>query len=336
MAVTIQDIAEYLEIAPSTVSKALNNYPHISHETKMRVIDASQALGYVPSAAARNLRLKRTEKIGFSFSFPFQWISDYVSGLIAGAVTAAEQQGYNLTIYPSKEDQVDQLRKICRAGEVDGILLLGRQQMANTTIPFLKNEGIPFVVVGRWVEDETLSFVKSDDPCGAFAITKHLIEMGHRRIGFTMRPSMGATSRDRFSGYKQALEEANIPLDESIIVTTMIEEGSGYEAMNALLDLPNPPTAVFAIHDLVAIECLQATTDRGMKVPDDIAIAGFDNWRSSLTSNPPITTIDPPLHEMGYQAMKSLLTQIKYPNSLPERKTLPATLIVRGSTNKTL
>ncbi len=336
MAVTIQDIAKYLDIAPSTVSKALNNYPHISLETKTRVLDASHELGYVPSAAARNLRRKRTEKIGFSFSFPFQWISDYVSGLIAGAVMAAEKQGYNLTIYPSNEDQIDQLRKICRAGEVDGILLLGRQQMANTTIPLLKEEGIPFVVVGRWVEDETLSFVKPDDPNGAFVITNHLIEMGHRRIGFTIRPSMGVTSRDRFSGYQKALENAGILLDEDLIVTTMMEEGSGYKAMNTLLDLPDPPTAVFAIHDMVAIECLQAAKDRGLRVPDDIAIAGFDNWRVSLTSKPPLTTINPPLEEMGFQAMSILLNKIQNPEQNAIRKILPVEIVTRQSTKKRL
>ena len=334
MAITIQDIAKYLDIAPSTVSKALNDYPHISAETKTRVLDASDELGYVPSAAARNLRRKRTEKIGFSFSFPFQWISDYVSGLISGAVMAAEKKGYNLTIYPSNEDQVSQLRKITRAGEVDGILLLGRQQMAHTTIPLLKDEGIPFVVVGRWVEDETISFVKPDDPKGAFTITNHLIEMGHRRIGFTIRPSVGATSRDRFSGYKKALEMANIPLDESLIVTTMMEEGSGYKAMNKLLDLPDPPTAVFAIHDRVAIECLQAVKDRGLKVPDDIAIAGFDNWRVSLTSIPPLTTINPPLEEIGFQAMSILLNKIQNPEQPAIRKVLPVELHTRQSTNK--
>ena len=334
MAVKIQDIAQHLNLAPSTVSKALNGYPHISEETRNRVIEACDELGYVPSAAARNLRRRRTDKIGFSFSFPFPLMSDYVSGLIAGAVTAAEQQGYNLTLYPLKDDQVKQLTQICRAGEVDGFLLLGRPQMAQTTIPLLKQEGIPFVVMGRWAEDMDISFVKADDPSGALAVTNHLIALGHRRIGFTTRPSMGATSRDRFAGYQQALQEADIPFDESLVVETSFEANSSYQAMNQLLDLADPPTAVFAIHDLVAIECLQAAKDRGLTTPNDIAIAGFDNWRASLTCHPPLTTIHPPLEQMGQHAMEILLAQVANPTLPAQRLILPVELIVRQSTMK--
>ena len=294
MAVTIQDIAQHLQIAPSTVSKALNGYKHISAETRTRVQDAANSLGYVPSAAARNLRRQRTDKIGFSFSVPVPLMSDYVSGLIIGAVTAAEEQGFNLTLYPSMDDQMKQLRQICRAREVDGLLLFGRPQMAQTTQPILEQESIPFVVVGRSVENPDVSFVKSDDPAGAYAITKHLIEQGHRRIAFTTRPSMGITSRDRFGGYQQALSEAGIELDEALIVSTSFEADSGYYAMNQLLDLPEPPTAVFAIHDMVAVDCLRAARERGLRVPDDIAIAGFDDWRISLTTDPPLTTVRPP------------------------------------------
>lgn len=332
MAVTIQDIAKHLNLAPSTVSKALNDYPHISTATKTRVLTIADELGYHPSAAARNLRRRRTDKIGFSFSFPFHLMSEYASGLIAGAVTAAEKQGYNLTLYPLMDDQVKQLRQICRAGEVDGLLLLGRPQMAETTIPLLRQEGVPFVVVGRWVEDPHVSFVKPDDPKGAYEVTQHLISQGHQRIGFTTRPLMGATSRDRFAGYQQALREANIPLDESLVVPTTFEPESSYGAMTQLLDLAEPPTAVFAIHDLVAIECLRAIQERGLRVPDDIAIAGFDDWRVSLTSQPPLTTTQPPLVDMGFQAMNILLQRIADTTLPAARITLPVELIVRQST----
>ena len=332
MAVTIQDIARHLNLAPSTVSKALNDYPHISTATKNRVLEAAQRLDYVPSATARNLRRRRTEKIGFSFSFPFSVMSDYVSGLIAGAVTAAEKQGYNLTLYPLLDDQLKQLTQICRSREVDGLLLLGRPQMALTTLPLLKKEGIPFVVVGRWVEDPDISFVKANDPEGAFAITTHLIAMGHRRIAFTLRPHVGAISRDRFSGYRKALSAAEIPLDDELVVETSFAPDSGYMAMNRLLDLAEPPTAVFAIHDLVAVECLRAATDRGLRIPDDIAIAGFDNWRVSLTTHPPLTTVHPPLEEIGLRAMETLLAHVADPNQPSRRLILPVELVVRRST----
>ena len=334
MAVTIQDIAQYLKLAPSTVSKVLNGYPHVSDQTRSRVLDAADELNYFPSTAARNLRRQRTEKIGFSFGFPVPLMADYVSGIIIGAISAAELQGYNLTLYPSMDDQVSQLTKICRSREVDGILLFGRPQMAETTIPLLQNEGMQFVVVGRPVDDPNVSFVKSDDPKGALEITRHLIEQGHRRIAFTTRPEIGVTSRDRFAGYAKALEEAGIELDEKLVIPTTLNPDSGYHAMFQLLDLDNPPTAVFAIHDLVAIECLRAIRERGLSIPHDIAIAGFDNWRASLAASPPITTTDPPLHDIGFKSMKILLDRLAQPQLPAERLFLPANLVIRESTMK--
>lgn len=179
MTVTIQDIARHLNIAPSTVSKALNDYPHISAEMRARVLAASDELGYAPSAAARNLRRKRTDKIGFAFSVPVPLMSDYVSGIIIGAVAAAEKHGYNLTLYSSNDNQVQQLTQLSRAREVDGLLVLsGRAQMEQRLLPALQKVGVPFVVVGRYVEDESVSFVKADDPTGAYAVTQHLIKQG--------------------------------------------------------------------------------------------------------------------------------------------------------------
>lgn len=332
MAITIQDIAQHLKLAPSTVSKVLNGYPHVSEQTRMRVLGAADELNYFPSTAARNLRRQRTEKIGFSFAFPVPTMADYVSGMVIGAISAAELKGYNLTLYPSMDDQVSQLIKICRSREVDGILLFGRPKMAETTIPLLQKEGMPFVVVGRPVDDPTVSFVKSDDPKGALEVTRHLIAQGHTRIAFTTRPEVGVTSRDRFTGYAQALEEAGVPLDDELVIPTTLEADSGYYAMQQLLDLEDPPTAVFAIHDLVAIECVRAIKERGLRIPKDIAIAGFDNWRASLAESPPITTVDPPLHEIGFKAMDILLDRLAKPSSASTRLSLPVNLIVRAST----
>jgi DNA-binding LacI/PurR family transcriptional regulator len=332
MSVTIEDIAQQLGIAVSTVSKALNDYADVSQETKDRVLAAASQLDYHPSAAARNLRRRRTDKIGFSFSFPVSLMSDYISRLITGAVAAAEQQGFNLILYPLLVDQVKQLTQICRAREVDGLLLLGRAHMEQTTIALLKQEDIPFVVVGRRVESPEVSYVTPDHAAGALAITRHLIDLGHRRIAFTTRPELGITSRDRLASYKQALIEAGIAYDESLVVPTSTEPGHDYAAMNSLLDLPHPPTAVFAIHDTVALECLRAAADRGLQVPEDVAIAGFDDWRASLTSQPPLTTVHPPLPEIGLRATEILLAHVADPNLPPERVTLPVELVIRQST----
>ena len=159
-----------------------------------------------------------------------------------------------------------------------------------------------------------------------------MIELGHKRIAFVSRPAIGITNRDRFASYKQALSEADIPFDEKLVVPTSLEPNSGIQAMNILLDLPDPPTAVFAIHDLVAIECLRAAKERGLRVPDDVAIAGFDDWRASLTTDPPLTTIHPPLEEIGRKATEILLARVADRSLPPERVVLPVEIIVRQST----
>jgi LacI family transcriptional regulator len=331
MAVTIQDIAQHLNLATSTVSKALNNYPDVSQQTKARVIEVARELGYYPSAPARNLRRRRTDKIGFLFSFPITAISEYVSKLITGAIIAAEKEGYNLILYPLLEDQLENLTRICRAREIDGLLVLNRAGI-DQILAVLEQEAIPFVLVDRRAEQPDISFVSSDHYHGALLIMRHLVGLGHKRIGYTSRPLLGITSRDRLAGYKQVLEEAGIPFDESLVVPTDTDLRSGYHAMNRLLDLPDPPTAVFAIHDLIAIECLRAATDRGLRVPEDVAIVGFDDWHFSESTKPPLTSVRIPLTEIGRLATETVLACVSDNNPSPVRQILPVELVVRQST----
>jgi LacI family transcriptional regulator len=331
MAVTIQDIAQHLNLAVSTVSKALNNYPDVSQQTKDRVIEVARDFGYYPSAPARNLRRRRTDKIGFLFSFPITVISEYVSKLITGAIIAAENEGYNLILYPLLENQLENLTRICRAREIDGLLVLNRAGI-DQTLAVLEQEAIPFVLVDRRAEQADISFVSSDHYRGALLIMRHLIGLGHKRIGYTSRPLLGITNRDRLTGYKQVLKEAELPFDETLVVPTDTDLHSGYDAMNSLLDLPDPPTAVFAIHDLIARECLKAATDRGLRVPEDVAIVGFDNWHFSESTRPPLTSVHTPQTEIGQLATETLLAHVTEPNRLPVRLKLPVELIVRQST----
>lgn len=331
MSVTIDDISKQLGLSISTVSKALNNYTDISQETKNRVLEAAQEMGYHPSAAARNLRRRRTDKVGFLFSFPVTTISEYAAKLITGAIIAAEQADYNLILYPVLNNQFDQLTRICRTREVDGLLLISRANMDQISA-IMRDETMPYVVIGRRAEQPDVSYINLDYINGAINVVSHLISLGHRRIAYTTRPALGITSRDRLQGYKQALQAANIPFDESLVIPTNLEPKSGYHAMNQLLDLPNPPTAIFAIHDLVAIECLQAIQDRGLRVPDDIAVVGFDDWSLCLTTKPPLTSVRTPLTDMGQQAMAALVDQINKTSQSIIQKTLPVELIVRQST----
>ncbi len=330
MSITIKDISKKLGISVSTVSKALNGYPDVSENTRTRILEMARELDYHPNLAAQSLRRGRTSKIGLLINNPLAFVSEYITEVISGAALTAEQRGNNLILYTTAVTHPNELRRICRAREVDGLILIF--EPLPDAIAVLKSENMPFIVFGRRVEEPGVSFVALDNCAGAYALTQHLIEQGHRRIGFTTRPILGTLSEDRFRGYKQALVEADIPLHPELIVETTIEELSGYKAMNAFLDLPEPPTAVFTFYDLMAANALDAAQDRGLRVPEDVAIAGFDGLRSSLITKPRITTVQQPLNVMGQRAMELLFTRIEDNSQPPVSEIFPIELIIRQST----
>jgi LacI family transcriptional regulator len=330
MPVTIDEISRHLGVSVSTVSKALNDYNDVSPTTKRRVLEAASDLGYHPSAAARNLRRQRTDKLGFSYGFPTAYIGEFASRLINGAVAAAEQKGYNITLYPFSGNRLEQLARISRAREVDGWLLMGGEHWEQT-VSLFKQEGMPLVLLNRHVDDPDVSFVTSDVVQASTLITEHLLGLGHRRIALVTRAAL-ETDVDRVAGYRHALAQAGVAYDDRLTEATAIAPGTAYRAMNRLLDLPEPPTAVIGTNDPVAIECLHAIKDRGLRVPQDVAVTGADNLRESLASDPPLTTLHPNLSEIGRLATEALLEQIVDPARPATRIKLPVRLIIRQST----
>lgn len=331
MPVSIQDIAKRLGISVSTVSKALNNYSDVSAATRERVQQAAREIGYHPSAAAQSLRKRRTNKVGLVVNYPIGFIGEYLSRLVVGAALAAENKGFHVILYSPVDDQFDQLIRICRAREVDGILLLWGT-LTPENIALMNEEKMPFVIVARREAEYNAPYVVGDNFGGALELTRHLISQGHQRIGYTSWDEEWTTNQDRIAGYRQALEEAGIPFNPDLIVPITREVDNRYAAVNRLLDLPNPPTAVFAFHDYVAIQALRAATDRGLRIPEDVAIAGFDNMYSSLITTPPLTTVNQPVQEIGQAAVENLLEQINNPNQAPSQTILPVDLVTRQST----
>ncbi len=330
MAVTIRDIAQHLNVSVSTVSRALNGYEDVASKTRQRVVDAAAELDYYPSAAARDLRRRRTDRIGFSFSYLTTYVGEFASRLINGVVAAAETTSYKVMLYPLAENELDKLMRICRTREVEGLLLMGSEHL-ELGMALLKKENLPFVVLNRHVIDPEVSYVTGDDVGGGLQATRHLIELGHTRIAYMGRFGLQSTV-DRLAGYKQALKEANLPFDEELVAFSPMVKGGLYEPMQEILKHSNPPTAVFAIHDPAAIECLHAITDSGLRVPQDVALVGFDNLRDFYAINPFLTTLHPPLEEMGRQATKILLQRIADNTQPATQVVLPVELVVRQST----
>lgn len=330
MSVKIEDISKQLGISISTVSKALNGYPDVSPETRDRVIEMSRDLGYHPRNAARNLRRQSTEKIGFIFNSNVAYISDYFAEIIIGATTAAEGNGHNIVLYTNEGDSPQRLLALWQAREVDGLILVWDHVPAVILDQLV--DKLPFVILGRRVNHPQASYIAPDNYNGALALMQHLLDLGHTRIGFMGRPSLKLTHVDRFAAYKDALANAGIPFDPDLVVETKFEPSSNYLATTQLLDLAEPPTAIFAFHDLVAVDALQAILERGLRVPQDIALAGFDGLKTSLLTSPAITTVKQPLRDIGEQSIHTLLRLIENNEQLPIQMTLPVQLDIRQST----
>ena len=334
MSVSIDDIAKELSLSVSTVSKALNGYSDVAARTIERVKAKAVEMDYHPNLAARSLRRGRTDRLGLLVNNPIEFLSDYIGDVMSGAAIAAERFEQNLVLYTKEVVHPDELRRICRAREVDGLMLIFDPSPEAASV--LAQEQMPFIVFGRRTADPCISSISPDNYLGAFALTKHLIDEGHQRIGFTTRPQLGFTNTDRYAGYRAALDEANIEFDSELIVETMPGQRDGYDAMSQLLDLQHPPTALFAFYDLMGGDAMRAAEDRGLSVPDDIAIAGFDGLKLSSRTSPPMTTVRQPLGKMGQQAIEILLERIE-DNSLPPRQlTMPVDLLVRQSTSRTI
>ena len=331
MAIKIWDIAKHLDLSISTVSRALNGYDDVAEKTRQRVFDAAAELGYSPSATARDLRRRRTNRIGFSYGFGSVDVGEYASRMINGAVSAAEKAGYNILLYPLVDDQLGKLRRISQTREVEGLLLL-EQEPLSKSLDLLQKAQTPFVVLNRQLDNSDVCFVSADYYGATKKAIQHLFQLGHQRIALVGQHTLGLLHDDRVASYEETFLEANIPVDQNLIVSADAAPGDANNKMKQLLALPDPPTAVLAIHDPFAIECLQAIKESGLRVPDDIAIVGSDNLRASQATSPPLTTIHPPLAEIGRLAVESLLARLDDNTLPPAQITLPARLIIRPST----
>ena len=322
-------------LSRSTISKALNDRPDVSPDTKARVVRTAQDLGYQPSAAARNLRRQRTNKIGLVVTYPIQRVSDFLAELIPGMATIAEQAEYNLILYTSMAGGRERIKSLCRSREVDGVIIAWPPRLSETMAlsRLLADEDMPHIFLPRRLPHGAISYVAADHIQGARQLTQHLIALGHRRIGFERLPEVYETDHDRHAGYVQALREAGIAYDPQLVISANTgDDDYGERSFNAFTALEEPPTAILFFTDPVAIKVLSLARARGISVPKDLSIAGYDGILSSGVTEPALTTVRQPTSAMGELAAESLLRLVAAETCNPQQHTLPVELIVRGST----
>ena len=310
----------------------------MSPDTKARVLQAAHDLGYQLSAAARNLRRQRTNKIGLVVTYPIHRVSDFLSDLIPGMATVAEEAEYNLILYTSMVGSEERIQNLCRSCEVDGIITAWPPRQSETVAlsQLLTDEDMPHIFLPRRVPHAAISHVAADHVQGARLLTQHLIALGRRRIGFERLPEVFETDHDRHAGYAQALQEAGIPYDpQQVISADTSDDNYGDRSLNAFTALREPPTAILFFTDPVAIKVLSLAKKRGIRVPQDLSIAGYDGIPSSGVTEPALTTVrQSSTAEMGELAAESLLKLITDCGAEPQQHILPVELIVRGSTGR--
>lgn len=335
MAITIRDLAEKLNLSITTVSRALDGYDDVAEETRKRVVEAARQIGYVPSAAARQLRRKRTDAIGYilptsspQFSDPF-----YVSFLtgLCDEVASNRLDMMVTSCQPNSAEEKQEYNRWVQSHRVDGIVL-NRIRVNDWRVAFLAENKIPFVTLGKPDNDNSHPYIWVDERNGVQRLVKHLLDKGHRKVAFVCGPADLLIQQERFAGYQQGLEAAGIALDPELIVEGDLSEHSGYQATVDLLSRQSRPTAILGCNDLMALGAMRAAKEKGVYIGTELAIAGYDGIKETEYTSPPLTTILQPTYEIARSLARLLIQTIEGKPVENGQVVLQPELLIRAST----
>ncbi len=329
--VTMADVAREAGVSLMTVSRVVNNKGEVSEATRKRILQVIDRLGYRPSGIARSLATSRTGTIGLivpDISNPF------FADLAKGVEHVAYSEGYNVFLCSTEEDPQRELKVLESLAEyrVDGVLLCSSRLDENRLESAL-GYFYSAVLVNRALESSSASvgMVLVDDVLGGKVATLHLLQSGHKRVGFLAGPEASHSGHNRFKGYRLALEETGTPYDPDIVMYCDSNVDGGYQATKALISARRDVTALFCYNDLVAVGALRACEEMGLKVPDDLSIVGFDDIMLAGLVTPPLTTCRIQRDEIGRRAARMLLEQMSGCSGECESVTFTPELIVRAS-----
>jgi LacI family transcriptional regulator, galactose operon repressor len=325
--ITIRDVAAQAGVSVATVSKVINQRYGVAAETNARVLAVIEELGYEASLVAQSLRNHRTNVIGILVAD----LEPFSTELLKGAADAIRGTGFELVVYSAggrTSDQVGWERRYL--SRLSGTLIDGAI-LVTPTVTNVRYDA-PIVAVDPHTGPSNLLTIDSDNLRGARLATEHLLGLGHRRIAMlTGRPDLqSAQLRER--GYRQALADAGVPVDEDLIQVGAYVPGVSADAARKLLAGTDRPTAVFAANDLSAIATIEVAAELGLRVPDDLSVTGFDNVPESALCIPPLTTVNQPIREMGLRAIELLIQLIRGEQPESTHVTLETKLVVRRST----
>ncbi|SEF79132.1 transcriptional regulator, LacI family [Caloramator fervidus] len=312
--VTIKDVAEKAGVSPSTVSRVIADSPRISEKTKQKVRKAMEELGYHPNAIAQSLVNRTTKTIGIVMpqSAERVFLNPFFPEALRGITKYAHEKEYCilLTTGNTEKEQLESLKSIVYGGRVDGLILM-YSRVNDVILNEIIKLDIPFSMIGRPFNGEEINYVDNDNIKAAYEATKFLINMGHKRIGLINGSLNLVVSLDRFEGYKRALLENNIDIDETLLTSSDFVQQGGYDCMKMLLSSKNLPEAVLVTDDLMAFGAIRAIKEAGYRVPDDISILSFNNIPLCEHATPPLSSVDINAYKLGFEAARIVIDEIR-------------------------
>lgn len=330
MGVTIREVARRAGVSVATVSRVLNHSGPVRDETRRRVEEVARALRYAPNVTARSLSTRRTHTLAAILPDLY---GEFFSEVIRGLDQTAQAGGYNLLISSSHRDRrgVEAALRALR-GRVDGLILMAPDIDAGTLLSDLP-ESLPVVLVNSPVVGTGFDSINIDNYGGAYAMTRHLTERGHRRIAFIKGAAGNYDAGERLRGYRDALRDAGCAANPAFEVAGDFTDVSGYRAMGEILGLEPRPTAAFAANDAMAIGALGALRESGVAVPEEFAVAGFDDIPIARYVNPPLSSVRVDIPGLGARAVRVLLDAIEKKNAhRRSQEILPTALVPRDTT----
>jgi DNA-binding LacI/PurR family transcriptional regulator len=330
---TIEDIARLAGVSRSTVSRVLNGQPSVRPAVRDRVQGVISEYGYAPQAAARQLVTQKARTIGMILpDNAYHLFGNPIFAMMGqGVGQTCSQLGYNSLLFMGRHDVDEQaLFSLLRGRQFDGVVLISGES-GDSCPMFLQEIGIPYVRIGHDPGRDDLKYVDVDNAAAAHVAVNHLITLGHRRIAMLKGLDRDFCTHARYAGYRQALEEAGIPLDLDLIGDGNWSVASGYEVTQRFLQLAEPPTALFSSNDMMVPGVIQAASERGLSVPNGLAIVGFDDLPQTTMIFPGLTTVRQPCIEMGVRAAEILIDQLENNNPEPAHVILPTKFVIRES-----
>jgi len=335
MSVTIKDVAAQANVAPSTVSRVISNSPLISEKTKRKVQKVMDDMGYHLNYNAQMLATQSTKTIGIIMKnstaefMHNSFFPEVIRGI--SALCSKHDFSISLTTGESEDEIFTDTVKMVRGKRVDGVIVLYSKK-DDKVVPYLIESGVPFVVIGKpLIESSKIMFVDNDNVQAAKEATNFLINLGHKKLAFIGEDERFEVSEARLNGFIQAVKAHGLAVSEGYIKNIEFNPHHGKQAVTELMGLTEPPTALVVSDDLNALIVLTALSEKNIKVPGDMSMIVFNNSVISKVSNPPLTTVDTQIFQLGYESANCLIELVKDPQMFRKSVIIPTVIVERNS-----